>query len=54
MDFKYSQKNSMLLTITETQTNFEISITIRMAKLERTTDDRCWRGCGERATMSHC
>jgi hypothetical protein len=27
---------------------------VRMAKLKNSGDSRCWRGCGERATVIHC
>ena len=26
----------------------------RMAKMNKSVNDRCWRGCGERATLLHC
>jgi hypothetical protein len=27
---------------------------VRMAKIKNSGDSRCWRGCGERATLFHC
>jgi hypothetical protein len=27
---------------------------VRMAKINNTSDSRCWRGCGERGTLLHC
>ena len=27
---------------------------VRMAKINKSGNDRCWRGCGERGTLLHC
>ena len=27
---------------------------IRMATIKKSTDNKCWRGCGEKETLSHC
>ena len=27
---------------------------VRMAKIKNSGDSRCWRGCGEKATLLHC
>jgi hypothetical protein len=27
---------------------------VKMAKIKNSGDSRCWRGCGERATLLHC
>ena len=29
-------------------------IPIRMAKIKKSGDSRCWQGCGERGTLLHC
>ena len=29
-------------------------IPVRMAKINKTGDNRCWRGCGKRGTLLHC
>ena len=28
--------------------------TVRMAIINKSTKDKCWRGCGERETLLHC
>ena len=27
---------------------------VRMASIKKSTDDKCWRGCGEKRTLIHC
>ena len=27
---------------------------VRMAAIQKSTNDKCWRGCGEKATLLHC
>ena len=27
---------------------------VRMAIIKKSTDNKCWRGCGEKASLSHC
>uniref|UniRef100_A0A8C3H5B0 Uncharacterized protein n=1 Tax=Chrysemys picta bellii TaxID=8478 RepID=A0A8C3H5B0_CHRPI len=27
---------------------------VRMAIIQKSTNDKCWRGCGERGTLLHC
>ena len=53
----HMKKCSTLLGIREIQikTRMRYNLTpFRMAKLNESVNDRCWRGCGERATLLHC
>ena len=49
-----------MLNITHYQRNAnqnhnEVSIhTVRMAAIKKSTNNKCWRGCGEKATLQHC
>ena len=56
-DNKHTDRSSASLTIRETQvkTTMRSHLTLlRMAFINKSTNNKCWRGCGEKATLLHC
>ena len=52
-----THRSSVSLTIRETQvkTTMRSHLTLlRMAFINKSTNNKCWRGCGEKATLLHC